>query len=127
MRKFDSTHDLFVEHKISSVYELHAYEVLKLVIDATINDQHGILNDESSYHTRRKSKGLLNSLSVNSFAVENSVKNRAIKLFNHFKPLNVIPNVKNLSQTKINSQVHKIFDNYIFDNKSVMDLLFGGQ
>ena len=122
--------DIFVKNKLHNIYQLHIYELLKLVLKSLSG-----LNPESylnslflfspSRPTRSASKTLLMEPSCERMIEKRLVKFRASKLFNALSKVDVFPyNIIGSNEKVIKSFYHKFKDTFLVNNDDIVKYIF---
>ena len=128
-RRLDHSEDIFVKHKILTVYELHIYELLKFVL-RSIHGLHSenFLNNMFCFNkkkpTRSDSLNLLHEPLCKKKIERLSIKYRATKLFNCLAKQKLLDNVEKLNSKELSNFYHKLKDFYILNNGELVKHIF---
>ena len=126
----DSSTDLFVNNRILTVYELHLYELLKFVLRSRWGlHSESYLNEMSVYEkpniTRHSNTGFLKVPSYRKKIERNSVKCRAINLYNLLVDSTVFPSdIRLYNASNILNFYQKMKNSCLVDNPALVQLIF---
>ena len=129
-KKSDSANDIFVKNNLLNIYQLHIYELLKLVLKSLSGlHRESYLNSLFSFSpsrpTRSASKTLLMEPSCKRMIEKRSVKFRASKLFNTLSKADVLPyNIIGSNEKVIKSFYHKFKDTFLVNNDDIVKYIF---
>ena len=124
--------DIFISIEISTVFQFHAFEILKFLI-RSITQNHGkkYLNDLLCYEnslrsTRRSAQNLLKVPAPKSKPIKQSIKYRGSVLHNAMVSAAVLPeNVVTRNSEQIQLYYHKRKSSFILNNGELIKLLLG--
>ena len=129
-KKSDSANDIFVKNNLINIYQLHIYELLKLVLKS-LSGLHceSYLNSLFSFSPSRPkrsaSKTFLMEPSCKRMIEKRSVKFRASKLFNALSKADVLSyNIIGSNEKVIKSFYHKFKDTFLVNNDDIVKYIF---
>ena len=128
-RYHESTRCLFDEFNIMSVYELHAYELLKLGIKYLCEENDAYENllttITHTYQTRRNRKGMFTTPIIRGKSLQRSLRNRSTILMNFLKETDLFDNTWLKGDNKqLKDKLHKFADLFLVQNETLMKLLY---
>ena len=130
-KKSDSTNDSIVKNNLLNIYQLHIYELLKVVMKSMSGlHRESYLNSLFSFSplrpTRSASKTLLMEPSCRRMIEKRSVKFRASKLFNaSLSKADVLSyNIIGSNEEDIKSFYHKFKDTFLVNNGDLVKYIF---
>ena len=128
-KKYDTTADVCREHVILSVFELYVFELFKLLFnELRCHDNRKYLSSDQILtrpRTRRAAKNLQNSVSFKTNHLKFSIKRRIVLAYNFARENDLIPeNLQEMSHSSYKKFLTTFRNNYIFDNKPLLELFF---
>ena len=126
-RRWESTAELFERHNISTVYELHLYELFKhLILHVKLHEDSRIIHSVTTSYATRSANLQLSSLArFNTTAMKCSVTRRVQVFHNLLQRRNLLPsNLLQMSEYSLQKYIHSFRDNFIIGNAFFVDEIF---
>ena len=129
-KKFQSTHEERVKHRIYLASELHAYEVLKQTLKnirgqcniSPISKGFSMLNRLKKSKRLIKNKITLGKNLFHSFSIIVRIR-RFLRMLLGYDD-EIIKKIENMSNTETKNFCHQFLDNYILGNEGIVRLLY---
>ena len=130
-RKFESVFDDFYRLKILSVFELHAYDLLKFTLTC-VNKHHSdpdmnklFLTKTANRITRSSNKGYLVVPNCRNNLQSHSIQSRGAKLINFLLRNDILSSdYDKLSENDLQILIHKFRDTIILQNEALIKTIF---
>ena len=130
-RKFESVFDDFYRLKILSVFELHAYDLLKFTLTC-VNKHHSdpdmnklFLTKTTNRITRSSKKGYLVVPNCRNNLQSHSIRSRGAKLIKFLLRNDILSSdYDKLSENDLQILIHKFRDTIILQNEALIKTIF---